>query len=64
MPVETLLAFKEPIAVFTKHYPAGNGTVLCIAQLTGITAEMIFDFIVAFLTRVAVFLASKECRHA
>ena len=63
MPVETLLAFKEPIAVFTKH-PAGNGTVLCIAQLTGITAEMIFDFIITFLTRVAVFLASKECRHA
>ena len=63
MQVETLLAFKEPIAVFTQH-PAGNGTVLCITQLTGITAEMVFDFIVTFLASVAIFFTGEECRHA
>ena len=63
MPVEILLAFKEPIAVCTKH-PGGNGTVLSITQLTGITVEMIFDFIITFPTRVAVFFASEECRNA
>ena len=59
MSVGTLLTFKESVAVFTK-YPAGNGTVLCIAQFTRITAEIIFDFIITFLTRVVVFLASEE----
>ena len=60
MPVEILLAFKEPIAISTKH-PAGNGTIWGVTQLTRITAEIIFDFIVAFLASVAIFLASEEC---
>ena len=63
VPVATLLAFEKAIAIFTKH-PSGNGAVLCITQLTGITAEMVFDFIMAFLTRVAVFVTSEECGHA